>query len=428
MQFCVLYVLDCQRTSKDFYLSGKKDAGEAVLDGLWSAVSDIKGGKRGAMPNKLRWRMGPLQTLYLIILCAHAVFKKISFPLMTEHNVPRIAVVILNFNGKADTLECLDSLFRSNNILLDIIVVDNGSADDSVNTIKAAYPAITIIENIVNRGFGAGCNQGIKKALERDNEYIALLNNDAIIAPEALYIMASYCASDPRIGAIGPLIYYRDDKTRVWSGGAWVDWVRGSGIIKRDKRYKKDEPYDVDTLSGCCLMIPRAVISECGFLEEKLFLYWEDTDLCLRIGRSGRRIVCAPSARAWHKVGESIGGSDSIPYIYYNVRNRLYFISKYNRPYLWPVFFAYFILSMGMRGLGFFIRGERAKAGIFVKGTKDFFLNRYGPFSQKKRLRIGIDARILQCTLRGQGQYVYYLIKIFCILICSTNMFFFTTA
>jgi len=68
---------------------------------------------------------------------------------------------------------------------------------------------------------------------------IALLNNDAIIAPEALYIMASYCASDPRIGAIGPLIYYRDDKTRVWSGGAWVDWVRGSGIIKRDKRYKK---------------------------------------------------------------------------------------------------------------------------------------------------------------------------------------------
>jgi len=141
-----------------------------VLDGLWSAVSDIKGGKRGAMPKQIAMAHGPIANpLFNNTMCAR-VFKKISFPLMTEHNVPRIAVVILNFNGKADTLECLDSLFRSNNILLDIIVVDNGSADDSVNTIKAAYPAITIIENIVNRGFGAGCNQGIKKALERDNE------------------------------------------------------------------------------------------------------------------------------------------------------------------------------------------------------------------------------------------------------------------
>jgi GT2 family glycosyltransferase len=296
----------------------------------------------------------------------------------------KVAVVILNYNGKADTLECLASVYRSVNVALFVILIDNGSTDDSVKAVRQAYPGVAVVENAQNLGFAAGSNQGIRKAFELQAEYIVLLNNDTVIAPEALGLMAGYLQSDKSIGSIGPLIFYWGVDTRVWSSGGRIDWIRGLWTNNGDTRYTKGLAYDVDALSGCCLMIPAEVLRECGLLEEKLFLYGEDTDLCIRIGKSGRRIVCFPPARVWHKVGQTMGGSDSVSYIYYNVRNRLYFMKKYSHPLARFVFFVYFVFSIGSRYIYYLINKKPDKAGALIKGTGDFLGNRYGRFREEE--------------------------------------------
>ncbi len=295
---------------------------------------------------------------------------------------PTVAVVILNYNGRDDTLACLASVYRSNGIALDVIVVDNGSSDGSVTALKAAYPSLIVIENSRNLGFAAGCNQGISKAFERGDEYIVLLNNDTDVPPEALGLLAGHLEKDSAIGAISPMIFYWENRERIWSSGGRIDWARGIWTNKGDRRYLAGQPYEVDALSGCCLMIPATVLRECGLFEEKLFLYGEDIDLCLRIGRSGRKLVVLPAARIWHKVGASVGGSESAAYLYYTQRNRLYFMRTYTRGWRWFVFCAYFLLSMGGRCVRFFLAGQRMKSRAVIKATADSFTGNYGPLPE----------------------------------------------
>lgn len=291
---------------------------------------------------------------------------------------PRIAVVVLNFNGKADTLECLGSVCRSENAVLDVIVVDNGSSDGSVAAVKSAYPAVTLIENSRNLGFAAGCNQGIRAALERGCGYVALLNNDTVVADDAFALLAGHLEKDRRIGAVAPVIFYRDRPGRIWSSGGAIDWTRGIWTNKGDRRYLAGQAYEVDALSGCCLMVPAAVLRECGLFEEKLFLYGEDIDLCLRIGRSGKKLIVLPQARIWHAVGATVGGSETPAYLYYTQRNRLYFMRTYTRAAGWAVFLTYFFLTMGLRCVRLFITGRREHARALVRAAGDFFAGRYG--------------------------------------------------
>ncbi len=217
-----------------------------------------------------------------------------------------VSCVVLNWNGWADTLECLDALKECGYPHLTIIVVDNGSTDDSVARIRAAHPEVLLFESEDNLGFSGGNNIGIRHALETGTDYIWLLNNDARPAPDALCALVTKAGSDKTIGAVASICYYADAPSTVqsWAGSRinlWIGYVRLS-----------TEPHGDDwfhSLSGTSMLIPRSAIEDVGLLDEDFFLYWEDTEFCLRLRKKGWRIAAAPNSRVLHKVNGSTGGN-----------------------------------------------------------------------------------------------------------------------
>lgn len=291
---------------------------------------------------------------------------------------PKVSIIILNWNSKEDTLECLESVYQIDYPNYEVIVVDNGSTDGSVEAIKAIYPQTIIIENEMNLGFAEGNNKGITYAMGEESQYIMLLNNDTIIAPEAIKLLVEIAKRDKRIGALGPLILYYGTTNRVWSAGGIINLNKGDWVRICYGRINENI-YDVDALSGCALMLRAATIMESGLLDSNFFLYGEDIDLCLRIKKCGYSVICMPKAKVWHKVGKTIGGSDSPEYIYYTTRNRLLFMRKHGSCLSWLSFSPYFVYSVLIRrNLRFIFEKRPDNVRAVVRGTRDFFLRRFG--------------------------------------------------
>lgn len=242
---------------------------------------------------------------------------------------PRVAIIVLTYNGLADTLACLASLER-----LDyprerrhIVVVDNASQDGTPATVREAYPHVTVIENQANLGFAAGNNVGLRYALAQNYDYALLLNNDTEAAPDMLANLVSVAEDDPRIGAVGPIIYYHAAPTRVWSAGGRIDWRRG---ISRMEGEVEDQGQftairEVDFVTGCAMLLRRAALERVGLFDERFFMYFEETEWCVRARRAGFRILFAPQAKLWHKIPLN-ARFDKEYLAYYMTRNRLLFL------------------------------------------------------------------------------------------------------
>lgn len=243
---------------------------------------------------------------------------------------PRVALIILCYNGVADTLACLDSLERLDypRERYELVVVDNASADDTPARVRAAYPAATVIETGANLGFAAGNNVGLRYALERGYDYALLLNNDTEVAPDFLRVLVDCAEADPAIGMVGPTITYYERPDLIWSAGGRIDWRRG--ISAMDGAGAPDTgqyaaPRDVDFVTGCALLCKRAVLERAGLLDERFFMYYEETEWCVRAARAGFRIVHAPAARVLHKIPLN-ARFDKEYLAYYMTRNRLLFL------------------------------------------------------------------------------------------------------
>jgi hypothetical protein len=192
---------------------------------------------------------------------------------------------------------------------LEVLVVDNGSTDDSVAEIRRAYPDVVILRSVTNLGFAGGNNIGIRYALTHGADYIWLLNNDTEPAPDALAALVAKAATDPAIAAVASVCYYAaaPDQVEAW-GGAHVNLWIGYG-----RNVKEPRPDDwFHSLNGTSLLISREALDSCGFLDEVFFLYWEDTEFCLRLRKNGWRIAAAPDSRVLHKVNASTGGNKII--------------------------------------------------------------------------------------------------------------------
>ncbi len=186
------------------------------------------------------------------------------------------------------------------------IVVDNGSTDGSVARIRAAHPDILLLVSGNNLGFDGGNNIGIRYALAHGAEYIWLLNNDTKPAPDALSALVAKALSDKGIGAVASICYYADAPSAVeaWAGGRvnlWIGYGRNSTVPHEDDWFH--------TLNGTSMLVARAALEDAGLLDEGFFLYWEDTDFCLRLRKKGWRIAAAPDSRVLHKVNASTGGN-----------------------------------------------------------------------------------------------------------------------
>jgi len=222
---------------------------------------------------------------------------------------PQVWCVVLNWNGADNTIECLTALKKCTYANLTVVLVDNASSDDSIPKIKRFHPDVLLLESKVNLGFSGGNNIGIRYALARDADYIWLLNNDTKPAPDALSALLAKAESDRRIGAVGSVCYYAHDPFKVqgWAGARinlWLGYGRLSTVPRPDDWFH--------SLNAASMLISRAALEDVGLLDEGFFLYWEDTEFCLRLRKKGWQIAAAPDSHVLHKVGASSGGNKSL--------------------------------------------------------------------------------------------------------------------
>jgi GT2 family glycosyltransferase len=258
----------------------------------------------------------------------------------------KIFVIILNFNGWENTLECLYSGRKLNlprGATVEQVVVDNASGDDSVKRIKKEFPKLIMIQNQTNLGFTGGTNEGIRYALKSGADFVMLLNNDTIMHPDLIRSLLEPFERDI-VGAVVPKIYfekgYEFHKGRyketdmgkvIWYAGGNMDWKNliGQNIgVDEVDHGQYDIRTETDIATGCCFMIRASLLSKIGLFDSRYFLYYEDADLSMRIRKTGYEIIYEPNAVVWHKNAESSGtGSDL--HDYYISRNRLLFGMRY---------------------------------------------------------------------------------------------------
>jgi GT2 family glycosyltransferase len=255
-----------------------------------------------------------------------------------EHGMPHVAVVIVAYGGCDDTLQCIESLLRSDYTNLTIILVDNASPDNTREMVSTKFPPVKIIASKKNLGFAGGNNLGIKESARINAKYVFLLNNDAEIAPDAVRELISEAEKTENLGAMGPMIYYFSDKSLIWSAGGRINfrwsYLEHIGLRKTDKgQYNRIA--DVDYLTGCAMLIPLSRISDIGDLDESFWMYYEDADLCMRLKKKGYRIVFNPKGKVWHKISSSTGGNLSMRKLRYKFTSGWKFFCRHSLSPMW---------------------------------------------------------------------------------------------
>jgi GT2 family glycosyltransferase len=332
---------------------------------------------------------------------------------------PRISIIILNWNGWRDTVECLESLYQISYSSYDVIVLDNGSGDNSLESLKrysagdlsigskffesttenrpikileytkgeaelgggreneiADLPTcrkLVLIRNDMNYGFAEGNNIGIRYALKALNpDYILLLNNDVVVKRDFLDLLTAALENDEGAGFAGPAIYYYDYNGHIdILSTVGIDLIMRKGWFHRIGNFEQDRgQYNavttVDFLEGSCLLIKKA-LDKIGLFDSGYFAYWEETDLCIRGREAGYKCICVPTAKIWHKVSSSAPKGVKL---YYMTRNRLWFVKDHATKKELRSFLAYFFGRQFWIILRDYVYQKDMKSiSIFLKGV-----------------------------------------------------------
>lgn len=294
----------------------------------------------------------------------------------------KVGIILVNYNGAKFNSDCIESIKKSSHSNFEIIVVDNASNDESVMILERDYSKdIVLIKSAENLGFSGANNLGIDYALSNGCDYVMLLNNDTIIDKDMINIMIR--ESNAEI-VITPKIYYFDNNKVIWSAGGKMLWKKGIpyqlGLGEEDKS-QYNLSYNVEIATGCCLLIPKKVIRKIGKLNDDYFLYYEDTDLSVRMLKEGFKIKYIPNAFMYHRVSASTGGEESYIYIYYNTRNRLLFNKIYNSKN--KVYYTtYFYITRLFKIIKWILEGRRDLCSATIKGIVDFYSEQLGKLKQ----------------------------------------------
>jgi len=304
-------------------------------------------------------------------------------------NYPRVSIIILNWNGLEDTMECLNSLEKITYPNYNVIVVDNGSKGDDVQVLKEKFGRYAhFLSNDKNYGFAGGNNIGIRYAL--DNfcpDYTLLLNNDTVVDPEFLTEMIKVAEADPSIGIAGAKVFYYASPERLQAVWGEMRFWRGHArlvppavsprIARREPdRGQYDQAKEVDWVTGCSFLIRKDLIKQAGLLDEGYFSFWEEVDYCLRAKKAGYKTVFAPRARVWHK---SLKSAEKVPGLaqYYSVRNRFRLMRKHatRRQYCFFLFY-FFGLRFWLATLYYLLYEHNPKALLgYYRGARDGLFN-----------------------------------------------------
>jgi len=255
----------------------------------------------------------------------------------------RVGVVMLTWNQREMTIEGLRALSRLDEPHPRIILVDNGSRDGTVETVRDMFPEIEILALPENLGFCAANNRGTEILLKDPSiEYIIYFNNDIDLKPDCLNILTRFMDMSPKVGACGPMIYYFDPSDLIWAAGGrtYPDLMWFPPILRNKKDSGHKIPRLVDYIHGCALMVRRRVIEEVGMFDERFFIYHDEVDWCLRMKKNGYEVWLVPTAHLYHKVTQAVG-QHSPMMIYYTARNKILFWMKHGKIGDLPKFYAF---------------------------------------------------------------------------------------
>ena len=229
----------------------------------------------------------------------------------------KLSVIIVSWNVKGDLIRCLASLYKNPpSDTFEVIVVDNASADGTIDAVKTDFSDVVTVVNSENRGFAAANNQGVQKS---QGEYIIFLNPDTLVHPDSLDVLVAFMDNNQDVGVCGPTLFNENGtiqpSTRrfpTFRAALYRHTIfRSIGIFRKQYRrwlmkdFSHDEQMDVDQLMGACLLVRKSVLEEVGALDEDFFMYYEEVDLCFRIKCAGYRVVFVPEAAIVHLGGRS---------------------------------------------------------------------------------------------------------------------------
>jgi len=322
--------------------------------------------------------------------------------------IPRVAIVVLNWNSWRDTLVCLNSVLAIDYPNYDVIAVDNGSADGSVGEIKSwlnnrrtpysvllytqatrggmdkgrvglANTGIVIIEVGQNLGYTGGNNVGIRCGLERGADYILVLNEDTKVSKSFLSKMVATAEKEPTIGLVGCKILDLEEPSKVQYQGGNLNYSLGVlGQFRNSTEASKGGEEEVNFIPGCALLIKRAVLERVGLLEESYFLYGDDVEFVYRALEGGWRARVNLDAVIWHRQVPG-RGKRSLGYYYYGTRNILYFTSKHLHGWQKISCLLFFIGGRLWLCLQWLLIGSYEHLSATGLGTIDYFRGVTGP-------------------------------------------------
>jgi GT2 family glycosyltransferase len=305
----------------------------------------------------------------------------------------KVSIIILNWNGWEDTIECLESLYQINYPHYNIIIVDNASDDDSIEKIQqycdgkieiisdffqykpgnkpillleyektdidansltslnkdlnvnSKFKSLILLKNDNNDGFAEGNNVGIRFALNHlKTDYFLLLNNDTVVDPNFLDELVKLGAAEDKVGILGPKVYDYSQKDKISVYGGNVNFYTGRTSYPEFNSFQSQQNNnisEIDYISGCSLLIKKDAVLDAGLLNTYYFLYYEDTEWCFRVKNKGYKIMHVPKAKIWHKFSPT---SDSANGIYYLTRNRFFFMRENANTLQFVSFLFFFVL------------------------------------------------------------------------------------
>jgi GT2 family glycosyltransferase len=272
---------------------------------------------------------------------------------------PRVYVITLNWNGKDDTIECIESLKKLYYPNFQIVVVDNGSTDGSVLALRVEYPDITIIENKRNLGYAEGFNAGLKYAYQHGADYFLILNNDTTIDPDALAELVKVAEQNDRIGFVSGKVYSYEKPQRLQTAGRNSDpiLIVGSDVGAKEVDHGQyDEVREYDFVDDVFLLVRRRVFEEVGGYDPLFFLMCEEADWCVRVRKAGFKIMYTPHAKIWHK--GNLGPSSGISKIhqFYLARSEILFIRRHGDTQQFHRYLLNLLLHQAPRKVWYFLK------------------------------------------------------------------------
>ncbi len=294
-----------------------------------------------------------------------------------------VFIILVNWNNTKYTIDAIREVKKQTYANCRIIVVDNNSNTKPDKEILKIESKATIIQTGENLGYSGGNNRGMEYALRQQADFILFMNSDVFLDPKMIGNLVKAMDKDKNLGAVGPRIYYYQDKKKIWFIEGPINWIKGTTHSlhqgEKDKgRFKR--PIATDRLAGTAMLIRSEILEKIGGFDETYFMFLEDVDLSVRIRKEGYMLKTIPQAILWHNESTTTGGKDSKKTIYYYTRNKLYFMRKNANFFFFMTSFLYEVYFCLRRTLSHSMKRKIQFYTIraMVYGFVDFFKGNMG--------------------------------------------------